>query len=87
MLPSPKLKLNAENMTLKWATFICLSAHNASAMAEILMIKPQKAYRNLSKHSNVITFTPTADTVHVHVSAARIGKGKKILLLSFEHSH
>ena len=57
MSPSPNLKWKAKNMTLKRLTFICLSAHNASAMVEIILMNPQKAYRNSLKHWNFISFT------------------------------
>jgi len=76
MSPSPNLKLKAEDMTLIRATFNCLSAHNASAVAAIIPIIPQKASWNLSKLWNVISFTATADTLHVQVPVARIVTGK-----------
>ena len=40
---------------------------------------PQKAFCKLSKHWDVINFRPTADTLHVNVTVARIGKPSKHL--------
>ena len=44
MSPSDKQKLKAEKMPLKWNTFISLTAHNATAMAEILPKIQQNAF-------------------------------------------
>jgi hypothetical protein len=40
---SPNLKLKAENVPLKLLALICLSTLNASAKAEITLIKAQKS--------------------------------------------
>jgi len=59
-----------------------LSARNASAMADIILIKTRKASLNLSEHQNVINHTTTADTVHVDVHVACIVKDKTYIFTS-----
>jgi hypothetical protein len=50
-------------------------------MAAIILMKDQNIYWNLSKHLNVISFTPTADTVNVQVPVGRWeGKNKTPLI-------
>jgi hypothetical protein len=55
---------------------LSLDAHNASAMAEIILKKPQNAYLHLSKHWNIIRFRATAETLYVHLPVVRIAKRK-----------
>jgi len=61
---------------------LSLSARNASAMADIILIKTKKASLNLLEHQNVITHTTTADTVHVDVHVACIVKDKTYIFTS-----
>jgi hypothetical protein len=44
MLPPSKVKINAENLPLKRSTFLSVSAHNATAMAEIILKNPPKKF-------------------------------------------
>jgi len=71
-------------MILKRATFIRLSVQYSSVMAEIILVKPQKAYRNLLKTGTVISFTPTAATLHVHVAVRHIEKEKLFFYVHFK---
>jgi hypothetical protein len=57
-------------------------AHSASAMADIILIKTEKTYLNLSEHQNAINYTPTADSLPVAVHVARIVKGKTYIFTS-----
>lgn len=60
MSPSPNLKLKAENFPLEWLTFMCLSAHNASAKAEIILKKAQKS---------ILKFIETLKRYYVYINS------------------
>jgi len=49
-------------------------------MADIIRIKTEKTSLNLLEHQNVINYTPTADSLQVHV--ARIAKDKTYIFTS-----
>jgi hypothetical protein len=55
---------------------LTLSAHQASPMAEIILIRREKNLFKYLEHQNITNCTPTADTVHVDVHVARIEKDK-----------
>jgi uncharacterized protein (UPF0264 family) len=60
---------------------LSLSAHNASAMADIL-IKTEKTSLNLLEHQNVTNYTPTAHSVQLDVHVARIERDKTYIFTS-----
>jgi hypothetical protein len=61
---------------------LSLSASNASAMADIFLIKTEKTSLNLLEHQNFINYTPTADSLPEDVQVARIAKGKTYIFTS-----
>jgi hypothetical protein len=66
---------------------IQLSRGNASATAEIILIKTEKDSLNLSKHLTIINCRPTLDTLQVGVHVARIAKDKHAFLHLLLYSH
>ena len=74
-------------MPQKWTTFISLSlslslslsTNNASPRLKLYQKFPPKSFYKLSKHWKVISFRTAADTAHVHVTVARIGRPSKQL--------
>jgi len=51
----------------------------------IYIDKTLKKGLNFSKYRNVISFTATVDTLHVHVSVARNAKKKKYFYVNFNN--
>ena len=76
-------QVSAHNLSLSLSLSVSLSTHNASAMANIILIKTDKTSLNLSEHQNVINYTPTADSLRVDVHVARIAKDKHTFLRQF----
>jgi hypothetical protein len=68
--------------TLSLSHSLSLSSQIASVMADIILNKTEKTSLNLSEHQNVITYTPTADSLPVAVHVARIVKGKTYIFTS-----
>jgi hypothetical protein len=65
-----------EKAEINVAIHLNLSAYQASAMAEIILIRPKNALFKYLESQNVTNCTPTADTLHVDVHVARIEKDK-----------
>jgi hypothetical protein len=63
-------------MPLKRWTYISLSAYNASAIVAVKVTIRTKKSLKFVKYYYVSSFRATVDTLHVHVSVARIAKEK-----------
>jgi len=61
-------------------------AHNASAMADIILIKSGKSSLNLLEHYNYINYRTTADSQHVDVHVALLRKIKYNFSVSLTRS-
>jgi len=52
-------------------------------MAEIILIKTKKTSLSLSKERNITNYREIADTLHVYIHVALIGKEETYILCSF----
>jgi hypothetical protein len=83
LLMSPSFNFKELKAATNVDIYLSFSAQNASVMAEIFLLKTEKMSLSVSKPYNITNYREIADTVHVFMHVALIGKEETYILCSF----